>query len=116
MPIYEIRYKQQEAKVGKRIVEEINIQKAFLKAHDNLLDDEGIEAVREIAAKKEELKYALSTAFLNIANYGLAGTDLADTWIELQPEDIRILRTLLSSIQEWADRADSYLRAYEDLV
>jgi hypothetical protein len=114
MPIYEIRYKNRELWGGKRIVEEANIQRAFLKAHD-VGEEADIEAVREIATKKEELKYALSTAFLNIANYGLAGTDLADRWEELTPEDIRVFRTLLSSIQEWADRVGTYLRAYEDL-
>ena len=115
MPIYEIRYKNRKLWGGKRIVEEANIQRAFLKAHNVRDEEPDIEAIREIASKKEDLKYALSTAFLNIANYGSAGTDLTDTWGELHPQDISVLRTLLSSIREWADRVDTYLRAYEDL-
>jgi hypothetical protein len=40
MPIYEIRYKKRELGEGKRIVEEANIQRAFLMTHKDLPDNE----------------------------------------------------------------------------
>ena len=53
MPLYEIRYKNGKTDDKKRVIEEANIQRAFLMAHKDLPDDEDIEAVKEIATQKE---------------------------------------------------------------
>jgi hypothetical protein len=116
MPLYEIRYKNGKVGDKKRVIEEANIQRAFLTAHKDLPDDEDIEAVKEIATQKEEIRHKITAAFFNIMNYGIAGVDLVDCWGELNNENLWTLHALLTSIKEWTDKAETYLLAYERLI
>jgi hypothetical protein len=116
MPLYEIRYKKRKHGGKKWVVIESNIQWALFKAYDIPNEKVEVEAITEIPSEKDELKYALSIAFFNIMNCGMAGVDLTDTWSELTNENLWVLQTLLTSIKEWADKAETYLLAYERLI
>ncbi len=116
MPLYEVRYKKRKLGGKKWVVIESNIQWALFKAYDIPNEKVEVEAITEIPSEKDELKYALSTAFFNIMNYGIAGVDLVDCWGELNNENLWTLHALLTSIKEWTDKAETYLLAYERLI
>jgi hypothetical protein len=46
-------------------------------------------------------------------NYGYLGMDKLDRFEPITDEDRCALRTLINSIKEWTDRAESYLSALE---
>jgi hypothetical protein len=117
MPLYEVRYKKRKHGGKKWVIIESNIQWALFKAYDIPNEKVEVEAIAEIPSEKGELKYALSTAFFNIMNCGMAGVDLTDNaWSELTNENLWVLQTLLTSIKEWVDKAETYLLAYERLI
>ena len=113
MPFYEIRYKKVKDGVKKRFTVAPNFERALLKAYLPHDDDAIIESIEELAETKEGLRYKLTEAFFNIMNYGILGVDKLDCYEALKPQDLHALRSLLEAIEEWLNKADSYLSAME---
>ena len=113
MPFYEIRYKKVKDGIKKRFTVAPNFERALLKAYLPHDKDVVIESIEELAETKKELRYKLTEAFYNIMNYGILGVDKLDRFEPLTDQDLQAIRSLLEAIEDWLNRADSYLSAME---